>query len=104
VLIGSGIFVRDLIDCILWLRRFRGSSVYPLVQLTNRFMNTRFGGRPRPHFEIVQWITLDPDGGMIPTDDPRQLPPVIKPANAEPELRTVDPPSVSEELNDEIPY
>jgi hypothetical protein len=52
----------------------------------------------------VQWITLDPDGGMIPTDDPRQLPPVIKPANAEPELRTVDPPSVSEELNDEIPY
>jgi hypothetical protein len=117
--IGGGVAVRDLIDRILWLRRLRGNAVYPLVQLTNRFMNTRWGGRPRPHFEIVQWITLDPSGGMIPTDDPRQLPPqqpaqqaapkaapqqpVAKPLDAAP-LRTVEPPSVSEDLNDKIPW
>jgi hypothetical protein len=108
--IGGGIAVRELIDKILWLRRFRGNNAYPLVQLANRFMKTKWGGRPRPHFEIMEWIILDPASGMIPTDDPRQLPSPQQPAevpgkplDAEP-LKTVKPPSYAEELNDKINF
>ena len=42
--IGGGIAVRELVDRINWMRRFRGNAVYPIVQLTTRFMKTRFGG------------------------------------------------------------
>jgi len=132
--IGAGIAVRELVDRILWLRRFRGNNAYPLVQLSDRFMKTRWGGRQRPHFEIVQWITLDPNSGMIPTDDPRQLPApqqptqqtqqsapsaapqaapsaqpaaqqqsAAKPLDAVP-LKTVEPPDLSEDLDDRIPF
>ena len=31
--IGGGIAVRELIDRILWMRRFKGNAVYPVVQL-----------------------------------------------------------------------
>jgi hypothetical protein len=118
---GGGIAVRELIDRILWMRRFRGDAVYPVVQLTNRFMRTAYSGRLRPHFEIVSWKKFDPDGGgMIPVNDPRQLPPQ-QPANPSPEAaktptekikamldviggQTVEPPSLEEETGDKVPW
>ena len=48
--IGGGIAVRELIDRIIWMRRFRGNAVYPIVQLTTRFMKTRYGGTPASAF------------------------------------------------------
>jgi hypothetical protein len=109
--IGGGIAVRELVDRIQWLRRFRGPGTYPLVHLAKKPMKTKHGIRPRPHFEIVEWIVLDPSSGMIPTDDPRQLPSPAKPAetpgakalDAAP-LKTVKPPNLSEDLNDEIGF
>jgi hypothetical protein len=118
--IGGGIAVNELVDRILWLRRLRGNAVYPLVRLTSKPMRTKHGPRRRPHFEIVEWIALNPDGHMIPVDDPRQLPPqqpaeqpsqqpaqpteaVAKPFNAAP-LKTVTMPNYEEDLNDTIPY
>jgi hypothetical protein len=117
---GGGIAVRELIDRIIWMRRFRGNAVYPVVQLTTRFMKTKYAGRLRPHFEIVAWAKFDPGGGMIPVNDPRQLPPQ-QPANKLPEattdkaekmktvlhtigMQTVEPPSLKEELNDEVAW
>jgi hypothetical protein len=59
---GGGIAVRELRDKTMWMRRFRGSNVYAVVTLSDIFMNTRFGGRQRPHFIIKRWIALG-DGG-----------------------------------------
>ena len=42
---GGGIAVRELIDRINWMRRFRGNAVYPIVQLSTRFMKTKCGTR-----------------------------------------------------------
>ena len=59
--IGGGIAVRELIDRILWMRRFKGNAVYPIVQLATRPMSIQRGTatRPRPHFEIVSWTKFD---------------------------------------------
>ena len=76
--IGGGIAVRELIDRILWMRRFKGNAVYPIVQLTTRPMSIQRGTatRPRPHFEIVSWTKFDTDEvNAIPANDTRQLPP-----------------------------
>jgi hypothetical protein len=122
---GGGVAVRELIDRIIWMRRFRGNAVYPIVQLTTRFMKTKYAGRLRPHFEIVDWAKFDPDGGnMIAVNDPRQLPPQ-QPAqqpieklsetagnNAEKlkavlhtiGAQTVESPSAKEATGDEIPW
>jgi hypothetical protein len=118
---GGGIAVRELVDRILWMRRFKGDAVYPVVRLMNRFMRTAYSGRLRPHFEIVGWRKFDPDGGgMIPVNDPRQLPPQ-QPANPSPEAaktptekikamldviggQTVEPPSLEEETGDKVPW
>jgi hypothetical protein len=118
---GGGIAVRELIDRIIWMRRFRGNTVYPIVQLTTRFMPTKYSGRLRPHFEIMDWAKFEPGGGgMIPVSDPRQLPPQ-QPANKPPEAatnkgekikavltaigaQTVEPPSAKEVTGDDIPW
>src|SRR5213076_1020510 len=60
--VGGSIAIKDLVDRTKWMRRFRGENVHPVVTLSDRFMATRFGGRQRPHFNIVRWITFG-DGG-----------------------------------------
>jgi hypothetical protein len=132
---GGGICVReDLRDRVQWMRRFRGANVYPVVRLTDTFMNTRYGGRQRPSFEIVKWITLDGgDGGgdALPAPNPPKLPPqgaqAAAPAAAAPAadneedlsararamklarqanagMRSVEKPSAKEVTDDEIPF
>jgi hypothetical protein len=117
---GGGIAIRELIDRIMWMRRFRGSAVYPVVQLATRFMPTNYSGRLRPHFEIVDWAKFDPGGGMIPVNDLPQPPPQ-QPADKSPEaatdraekikavlhaigMQTVEPPSAKEATDDEIKF
>jgi hypothetical protein len=117
-----------LIDRIKWMRRFKGNRVYPVVQLTTRIMATQYGpqGRPRPHFEIVDWAGLNPTNDkLIPASDARQLPPQ-QPAEAAPpsevaadksekaeklkaalraiDMQTVEPPSAKEATGDEIAF
>src|SRR6516162_5125008 len=33
-------------------------------------MNTRFGGRQRPHFLIKRWVNLGPDEKVLPAPEP----------------------------------
>jgi len=92
--IGGGMAVRDLVDRTKWMRKFRGVNVFPVVTLGDAHMNTRFGGRQRPHFNIVRWIRFDGDGNALP-------------AATQPALtgrQTVDPPSVKEATGDSIPH
>jgi hypothetical protein len=95
--IGGSIAVRDLVDRTQWMRRFRGMNVYPVVRLADVFMNTRFGGRQRPYFHVVRWITLG-GGGTLTAQELPQL------ESSPPTAPEVKPPSAKEVTGDEIPW
>jgi hypothetical protein len=100
---GGRIAIHELRDKLMWMRRLRGPNIYPVVTLADTFMNTRFGGRQRPHFKIVRWVRLGGEGGEVEALQP----PVDKPVQPTPEpelpLTTVKEPSIQEDMDDEIP-
>jgi hypothetical protein len=55
--VGGFIAVRDLVDKVKTMRRYRG-PVSPIVTLGDAPMRTRFGERRRPHFNIVDWVHM----------------------------------------------
>jgi hypothetical protein len=125
---GGAICVRDLVDKTNWMRRYRGAHVYPVVTLSDVFMNTRFGGRQRPHFLIKRFVNMGGEEKPLPatalaleqsTTEPAEKTAEAPAAKAEPSVTkptrttkrgvtridapTVEPPTLKEELNDEIP-
>jgi hypothetical protein len=70
---GGHILVGDISDRIKTMRRPRG-HVYPVVQLGDKYMSTRFGGRQRPHFVIQRWISLDGEGRALPAPEEPHTP------------------------------
>jgi hypothetical protein len=78
------------------MRRFRGANVYPVVKLADVFMNTRFGGRQRPHFDIIKWITLDGGDNALPAPEQPKL--------ANQGAQEVKPPSAKEATDDEVRF
>jgi hypothetical protein len=111
--VGGRIAIRELRDKIMWMRRLRGPNTYPVIMLSDTYMNTRFGGRQRPHFKIVRWVRLGGEGDQVEAASSlTPLPPTtssvnrpIEPAMAQSELplETVKEPSLKEELNDDLP-
>jgi hypothetical protein len=106
--VGGNIAISDLKAAVQLMRKFRGPSVYPVVTLASRHMNTKFGGRPRPHFEILRFIKLDPgDKAALPQSPTPSLPPSsgapIPPKDAS-GASIVDQPTLREELNDDVPF
>lgn len=95
--VGGAIAIRDLRDKLVWMRRNRGDNIYAVITLSNTFMKTRFGGRQRPDFKIVQWTRLG--GEQI---DAQALPPptTLSPAAT---LVPVQEPSIEEDFDDELP-
>jgi hypothetical protein len=91
--VGASIAVETLQDRVAWMRRLRGANVVPEVELSCKRMKTRNGVKQRPEFKIIAWRDL---GGGQGT-------PQLQPATAEQIAKTVEPPSLSEELDDEIP-
>jgi hypothetical protein len=93
--IGGRIAINDLIDKVRWMAKFhRDQAIYPLVVLCSKTMRTSFGPRPRPHFEVRQWVRLG-EHGVEPVDtDQRSLL----------QQRQVNEPSVREATRDEIPF
>ena len=68
--VGGAIAVRELADKVKWMRRIRGDKVCAVVTLSNIFMNTRFGGRQRPHFVVKRWVhLLAPTPSLTAGDD-----------------------------------
>jgi hypothetical protein len=119
--IGGAIAIRELTDKVKWMRRFRGENVYAVVTLSDVFMNTRFGGRQRPHLEVKRFVNYGSGGGgkpravtgPTPVADPpskvqAQLDEFAKAAHTPPEqesyLQTVDKPSAKEVTGDDIPW
>ena len=99
---GGRIAVRDLRDKTMWMRRLRGPNVHAVVLLSDTFMNTKWGGRQRPHFKIVRWISLGSESGQVEALPP---PPPAPQTTSQPDLplNEVQEPSLAEEMNDEIP-
>ena len=93
---GGRIAIRELHNKIMWMRRLRGQTVYPVIVFSNAFMKTRFGGRQRPHFQIVRWVRLGGEG-----DEVKALPLPQPPPQSD--LAVIEEPSLKEEMNDEIP-
>jgi hypothetical protein len=108
---GGGVAVRELAVKTKWMRRFRGPNVNATVTLSDTFMKNRFGGRQRPHFIIKKWVGLDGEG-TLPASKPLALEggaaekPTEKPTAPpiQPGIHEVKEPTLSEELNDEIPF
>jgi hypothetical protein len=95
--VGGSIAIRELVDKTNWVRRVRGSGIYARVALRDVFMNTKFGGRQRPHFEIKGWVQLGDDGAKaLPTPKPTPLPPM-------PGVKEVPEPTLAEHMQDELP-
>jgi hypothetical protein len=94
--VAGGICVGELKDAVRLMRRFKGPGVYPVISPAAKHMNTRFGGRQRPHFKIKRWISFGPDGMAA-----------LPPASPAPSLQaaTVKEPTLREEMGDDrIPF
>jgi hypothetical protein len=83
--IGGSKAIKELVDKINWIRGCKGAGFYPVITLADTHMPTRFGGRQRPHFIVKRWEKI---GGT--------------PAAAI--STTVAPPTLKEDLKDEIPF
>jgi hypothetical protein len=88
--VGGAIAVRDLRDRTNWMRKFRGSGVYPVVTLSDVFMNTKYGGRQRPHFKVQRFVAISGNGEAKQITDGG--------------LKPVQKPTVGEEIGDQIPH
>jgi hypothetical protein len=98
---GGTIATRDLTDKVKWMRRFRGANIFAVVCLRDVFMNTRFGGRQRPHFEVQRWVRLGDGGEPLAVTGPT---PVTDPSTAALEDKSVAPPSAKEVTGDEVRF
>jgi hypothetical protein len=79
----------------------RDQNIYPVILLADVFMNTRFGGRQRPHFMIKRWVRLGDEGGEVEALPP---PPAAgEPAKSELPLQEVTEPTIQEDMNDDLP-
>src|SRR6516162_4297417 len=111
---GGRIAVHDLRDKTMWMRRLRRPNVYAVVLLSDTFMNTKWGGRQRPHFKIMRWVSLGSEGGQVevlppPTSKERQPdlfanePAQQTTSQSDLPLKEVKEPTIQEDMNDDLP-
>ena len=110
--IGGGIAVRELVERINWVRRFKGVNLYPVIGFADTFMKSRkFSGRQRPHLPVKQWVTLggsDSEQPALPDHNTAKIieeAPASKAKEAAREpvaMKTVSEPSVEKTVDDEI--
>ena len=91
--VGGMRAVHDLRERVQWMREFRAEHVVPEVMLADCHMPTKHGGRRRPHFNILRWVTFGGGGLVVATDSPQLTGP-----------QTVEPPSAKEVTKDSVPW
>ena len=112
--IGGNIAIGEIVDKVTMMRRYRGAKVYPVVCLKSKPMKTKFGARPRPHFEVQRWITLGGGGGEGQALPPPAPSPSASPTTPDAGTRNehasrgsggiVEEPNLREEMNDDVPF
>jgi hypothetical protein len=90
---GQRVAYATLREKIEWMRALRGELVLPIVTLGDELFSKRYR-KYRPEFVIVDWRRFG--GGP---DEPKRL---EKPSESIGEK--VEPPTLKEELDDEIPF
>ena len=95
---GGGIAIRELVDKITLMRMTRGPNLYAVVTLSDTFMKTKWGGRQRPHFNIVKWTRLGAQAG----EEVAALPAPTTPAPAATLVPVQEPPA-AKDFNDDLP-
>jgi hypothetical protein len=91
--VGGSIAIRELVDKTNWMRKLRGPDLYPRITLGDVFMNTKFGGRQRPHFEIKGWVQLGSSEPVAVSPTPKSLPGV----------KEVAEPTLAKHMQDSLP-
>jgi hypothetical protein len=118
--IGGSVAIGDLSDKIKILRRIRGPNATAVVACDTALMKTRFGTRiKRPDFKILRYINLGGDGGggeLIEANKPKSIEPptptaattAAAPLGVAAKLdafgATIEPPTLKEETEDEVPF
>jgi hypothetical protein len=59
---GGAIAIGELVRKIKWMRELKGPHLVPVVCLSDKFMQTKFGGRQRPHLLIKHWVPMGNGG------------------------------------------
>lgn len=94
--VGGSIAVGDLSDKIKIIRRLYGSDTTAVVAPQTTLFKTKYGVRKRPHFEVTdrrKFGGKDDGGQPLPsTKGPLQL------------GASVAPPTLKEEVRDEVPF
>jgi hypothetical protein len=85
--VGAAIAVERLRRQVGNVRMLKGTHVVPIVTLGNKLMTTNFGSRLRPEFVIQEWREFG----------------APSPAIASETSKKIAPPTLAEEMNDEIP-
>jgi hypothetical protein len=93
---GARIAVERLQDRVKWMRAMRGDNVVPLVELSTRAMKTSFGTKQRPEFAVVEWRALGGGTSLVE----QTAAPAIEHKPGKP----VKPVTISEEMNDALPF
>jgi len=78
---GGAIAIRELVEKIKWFRKFKGPHLVPVVCLSDKFMQTKFGGRQRPHFLVKHWVPMG-NGGEEQVLLPAPAAPSLTPGQA----------------------
>jgi hypothetical protein len=60
---GQKVAYEVLLDRTIFMRKFRGEAVLPVIKLSSKAMKTKWGVKQRPDFEIVDWKSLGGPNG-----------------------------------------
>jgi hypothetical protein len=105
---GCRICIQHLEDRIKMMRALRGANVVPVVRPDKKPMKTAFGSKFRPELTIDGWVQLSGDGGGTPLIEHRPNGGGTSAAEVMPKempgLKTVQPATLSEELDDGVPF
>jgi hypothetical protein len=99
--IGSSIAVGEIVDHVNRVRKFRDPDVYVVVELSHCLFKTGYGDRERPHLPVKDLVKLKSNRVALPTPDTQS---VLTQQGAPADAQTVEPITLTEEMNDEIKY
>jgi hypothetical protein len=100
---GGRIAIEELKKVIRRERQLNGPNRYPLVEFTETWMDTDFGGRLRPAFKVVRFETI---GAAAPAQPQQLAAEPEKPVPETPELKNKKPApkKPNDDMDDDIPF
>jgi hypothetical protein len=93
---GARIATEKLKERIETMRRLRGESVTAVVSLGLKAMKTQFGQKQRPDFVIEKWFGFGGGEGAAQIEH--------KPDGGGGAFKKIAPPTLAEEVGDEVPF